>query len=146
MTCFTNRGYHRHSIDIDTSMSIESESMTSCYSLVINNHHDKYTTCVPRVVMWNSVNTSLYLQAVIKATSSLKLERKCSYFTRYRKWFEEMRQSALQRHISLTSLSIKSDGEEELYNPEEIIVVSKALKALGVSVNWNFYHLQLVLV
>ena len=92
--------------------------------------------------------SSLYLQAVIKATSSLKLERKCSYFTRYRKWFEEMRQSALQRHISLTSLSIKSDGEEELYNPEEIIVVSKALKASGLSVNWNwnFYHPQLVLV
>ena len=65
--------------------------------------------------------SSLYLQAVIKATSSLKLERKCSYFTRYRKWFEEMRQSALQRHISLTSLSMKSDGEEELYNTEEII-------------------------
>ena len=84
---------------------------------------------------------------MIKANSSLKLERKCSYFARYRKWFEEMRQSALQRHISLTSLSIKSDGEEELYNPDEIIVVSKALRAVGVSVNWNwnFYHLQLVL-
>ena len=109
MTCFTNRGYHRHSIDIDTSMSIESESMTSCYSLVINNHHDKCTTCVQRVVMWNSVNIDSLLAGCDQSHFKFEVGEKVlllysiqevvwgdetvcvtaphqSYFTQYKKW------------------------------------------------------------